>query len=87
MYAIQLDFITLVWAVVLFMAMPLAVARVGTFEAYLAWVTVALYLVAQSSWTTSYFSGYLFGVEWANYVWFAFNSCVMLLVTLNLRKH
>lgn len=87
MLSVYLDFTTLAWAIMLLLALPTVVLKHNALEAWVSMATVVLYLVAQSSWTTSYLSGYIFGVQWANYVWFAFNSAVMLLITINVRKH
>jgi len=87
MLSVYLDFTTLIWASLLLIALPAVTWKRNTLEAWVSLVIVVLYLVAQSSWTTSYFSGYIFGVQWANYVWFAFNTLVMLLITINIRKH
>ena len=36
-----------------------------------------IYLVAQSSWFSAWLSGNEWGREWANYVWFLFNTGTM----------
>jgi hypothetical protein len=86
MYSIYLDFITLTWATIILIAMPTVVWRDRSIEAWLALLAVALYLTAQTGWTTAYFSGHIFGAIISNYIWFFFNATVLLLFTLNLRK-
>ena len=44
-------------------------------------LTVAsTYLLAQSSWTVAWLMGDTWGRDWANYVWFLFNSLVFILL-------
>ena len=43
---------------------------------------IALYLVAQSSWTTAWFLGDIWGRDFANYIWFLFNTSVIGLLLL-----
>ncbi len=40
----------------------------------------ATYLLAQSSWTVAWFMGDSWGRDWANYIWFLFNSLVFILL-------
>lgn len=39
--------------------------------------TAFVYLVAQSSWFTAFVTDNPWGRDWANYVWFIFNTCTM----------
>ena len=39
--------------------------------------TTAVYLVAQSSWFSALLAGDEWGRDWANYVWFIFNTSTM----------
>lgn len=40
----------------------------------------ATYLVAQTGWTAAYLSGNFWGAALNNYIWFAFNTIVFLLL-------
>jgi hypothetical protein len=40
-------------------------------------VSIVLYLIAQSSWFSSYVTGHTWGRDLANWVWFFFNTSVM----------
>lgn len=86
MFSIYIDFITSAWAILLLVGMSTLVVKKGTLEAWLSMLAVLLYLVAQSGWTTAYFSGNLYGAAISNYIWFAFNSVVLALITLLMVK-
>lgn len=51
--------------------------------------TSAVYLLAQSTWFSSFLSGNEWGRDWANIVWFIFNTCTMVIFSwiLFFRKH
>jgi len=51
--------------------------------------TSALYLLAQSSWFSSFLSGDAWGRDWANFVWFVFNTNTMVIFSwiLFFKKH
>lgn len=39
--------------------------------------TTVIFLIAQSSWFSAWISGNDWGRDWANYVWFIFNTSTM----------
>lgn len=41
--------------------------------------TTAIFLLAQSTWFTSFLDGNEWGRDWANVVWFVFNTCTMVI--------
>lgn len=47
-----------------------------SFEVMLCFSIPAFYLLAQSSWTSAWLVGDVWGRDWANYVWFIFNTLV-----------
>ena len=51
--------------------------------------TSALYLLAQSSWFSSFLEGDAWGRDWANFVWFLFNTSTMVIFSwiLFFKKH
>ena len=80
--ATYLDSITLVLAVIaLFYYSHRAVMypnryyRLGLFS-------IAIYLLAQSSWTTAWFLGDMWGRDFANYLWFIFNTSIIWLLIM-----
>lgn len=82
MLSIYLDFITLSWATLILLSLPVYISTNRSALGLLSFIAVSLYIFAQSGWTTAYFSGNLWGAEASNLIWFAFNSCVMLLISL-----
>jgi len=74
-----LDAITIVWG--LYLLIHLSIIDLSR-EGVVAILSVALYLIAQSGWTAAWLAGSVWGAHFNNYIWFMFNSSVMLLVTL-----
>ncbi len=82
--SIYLDTITLVWAMsLLFLFSKLMLTR-KNLNSVLGFLAYTTYLVAQSSWTTSYLMGNVYGAMWANYIWFCFNFLSFSIMTLSL---
>lgn len=79
MSSVYIDTVTFIWALTL---LVLFVGRPKTFLNSLACSAVALYLLAQSGWTTAYLTGDEWGRDISNYMWFGFNSVVLLILTL-----
>jgi len=48
--------------------------------------TTAVYLVAQSTWFSSWLSGNEWGRDFSNYIWFIFNTCTMIIFGTSLMK-
>lgn len=46
--------------------------------------TTLVFIVAQSSWFTAYIAGDNWGRDWANYLWFMFNTLTMVIFTWTL---
>lgn len=42
-------------------------------------ITAIVYIVAQSSWFSAFMTGDLWGRDWANVLWFIFNTNVMVI--------
>lgn len=40
-------------------------------------ITTGIYMVAQSTWFSSWVSGNEWGRDFSNYIWFLFNTCTM----------
>jgi len=49
-------------------------------------LTTGIYLLAQSSWFSALIAGDNWGRDWANYVWFIFNTCTMVIFSWTLIK-
>ena len=49
-------------------------------------VAAGVFLLAQSSWFTAWMSGDVWGRDWANYVWFMFNTLTMVIFSWTLIK-
>ena len=85
MLSIYLDFITVIWATGLLIMLPSLVWTKKSSQAFISLIAVILYLSAQTGWTTAYFSGNVFGAAVSNYIWFAFNFSVLLLITNSIK--
>ena len=78
---IIIDTLTVGWMVaLLFIYAPLAVTT-RTLYSWLGLFTVTVYLLAQSSWTVAWILGDEWGRDFANYLWFAFNTSVCAVLT------
>lgn len=82
MSSITVDFITLLWASLLLITLVPAAWRRRSLTGALMALAVITYLWAQSGWTTAYLSGYEWGRDASNWLWFIFNSIVMLIFTV-----
>ena len=86
MSSITVDVITLLWAILLLIALVPAAVQRRSLVGFLMALAVVTYLWAQSGWTTAYLSGYEWGRDISNWLWFIFNSLVMLIVTMWVSK-
>lgn len=78
---IIIDIITVSWMIgLLFVYAPLAVVT-RTLYSWLALLSITAYLFAQSSWTVAWIFGDEWGRDFANYIWFAFNTSVCAVLT------
>lgn len=48
----------------------------------LGFFAIVLYLFAQTGWTVAFFQGDVWGRDYNNYIWFAFNTIVIFLLGL-----
>lgn len=78
--SVYLDMITLILALIALAIRSDMMVKNFNFVNVLSFVLVVSYLFAQTSWTTAWFSGDLWGRDFANYVWFVFNTSVFLLL-------
>ena len=86
MSSVTVDLITFLWACLLLISLiPTAWSR-RSIEGGLMALAVTTYLWAQSGWTTAYLSGYEWGRDFFNWLWFIFNTLVMLVFTLWVSK-
>ena len=78
--SVYLDALTVVMAVfALFFYSDRLVKKVDFFNV-LSFVVVLSYLFGQAIWTTSWFLGDVWGRDLGNYIWFIFNTSVMVLL-------
>ena len=86
MSSITVDFITLLWASLLLVVLIPKAWRIRSVAGGLMALAVITYLWAQSGWTTAYISGYEWGRDFSNWLWFIFNTLVMIIFTLWVSK-
>lgn len=80
--SVYIDTITLVWAIIILLAYSnWVVVKRGTVSV-IGFLCATTYLIAQSSWTTAFLLGDVWGRDFSNYVWFIFNSLVFALLTV-----
>lgn len=78
---IIIDTLTVGWMVaLLFVYAPQALIT-RTKHSWLGLFTVTVYLLAQSSWTVAWILGDEWGRDFANYIWFVFNTSVCAVLT------
>ena len=82
--ATYLDTVTMVLAVFALVFYSNKLVKKLSFLNVLSFVVVLSYLFAQSSWTTAWFLGDVWGRDFANYIWFVFNTSVFVLL-LNIK--
>jgi hypothetical protein len=79
--SIYIDTITFLWASWLLIEFSRRIFAEGTLMNFLGVVATSLYLLAQSGWTTAFFLGDVWGRDFSNLLWFAFNSVVFTILT------
>ncbi len=87
MSGITIDFVTLAWALLLLVPLVHYATEGRSVIGLTMALSVGLYLIAQSGWTSSYLAGSEWGRVFSNYIWFVFNSSVLLSYTLALYKY
>ncbi len=78
--SIYFDAITTVLSLIVLVRYSHLVVRDCNGTRLIGLMLAATYLLAQSSWTAAWFMGNSWGRDWANYVWFLFNSLVFILL-------
>ena len=83
-----LDILPFIIGTIVVVIGPLAISSKKPLNTLIV-ATSALYLVAQSSWFSSFLSGDAWGRDWANFVWFVFNTSTMVIFSwiLFFKKH
>ena len=78
--SVYLDTITLVLALFALVIRSNHLVKKVNYVNTLSFVLVMSYLFAQSSWTTAWFLGDMWGRDFANYIWYVFNTSVFILL-------
>lgn len=78
--SVYLDTITMVLAVVALFRISESLVKNLDFSNVVSFILVVSYLLAQSSWTTAWLLGDVWGREFSNYIWFVFNTSVFVLL-------
>lgn len=81
--SVLIDSFTLVFSVVVMLWYSKWVVKSPKNKYALLGLTIsALYVYAQTGWTVAFLSGDVWGRDLSNYIWFVFNSCVFVLLTI-----
>lgn len=80
---IVVDFITVTWMIVLLFLFASSAFEKKTIRAWIGLAAISAYLLAQSSWTVAWALGDEWGRDFANYIWFSFNTLVCLYLTIS----
>ncbi len=75
-----LDTITVVLALITLVVYSKRLVDKANFLNIISFIIVFSYLFAQANWTTSWMLGYEWGRDFANYLWFVFNTSVFILL-------
>ncbi len=78
--ATYLDTVTVILALFALVFYSDKLVKKVNFDNTLSFVVVFSYLLAQSSWTTAWILGDVWGRDFANYIWFVFNTSVFVLL-------
>ena len=78
--ATYLDTITVILALFALVFYSDKIVKKVNFDNILSFVVVFSYLLAQSTWTTAWILGDVWGRDLANYIWFVFNTSVFVLL-------
>lgn len=78
--SVYLDTITLTLALFALLIHSQQLAQRFNFISVITFVITSSYLLAQSSWTTAWLLGDVWGRDFANYIWFVFNTSVFVLL-------
>ena len=80
---IFVDFITVAWMIVLLFLFAWSALEKKTIHGWVGLAAISAYLLAQSSWTVAWMLGDEWGRDFANYLWFTFNTSVCLYLTIS----
>ena len=72
--SVYIDTITFIWAVFILFGYSNWVVHKRGLISWLGFLSCVTYLIAQSSWTTAFLLGDVWGRDFSNYIWFLFNS-------------
>jgi len=78
--SVYLDTITLLMGLGLLIPYSKWIIKNPSKWSVLGFFSLSLYLLAQIGWTTSWMSGYEWGRDISNYIWFSFNTLVCVLL-------
>ena len=78
--SVYLDTVTVVLALIALVIRSNCLVQKVNYVNTLSLILVISYLFAQASWTTAWFLGNEWGREFANYIWFVFNTSVFILL-------
>lgn len=85
--SVILDFFTMGLAVyALFLYLPRMTFPWRKLDTGLAVAALSTYLIAQSGWSASYYLGNLWGALYNNYIWFIFNTIVVVYIIRQAKK-
>lgn len=85
--SVYIDTITFIWAVIVLVLYSNWVVKRPRLLPFLGLALTASYLIAQSSWTTAFLLGDVWGRDLSNYIWFIFNTLVFWLLTVLWKKN
>lgn len=85
--SVYIDTITFIWAVIILVLYSNWAVKRPNVLTLLGLALTATYLIAQSSWTTAFLLGDVWGRDLSNYVWFVFNTLVFWLLTVLWKKN
>lgn len=85
--SVYIDTITFIWAVIVLVLYSNWVVKRPRLLPFLGLALTAAYLIAQSSWTTAFLLGDVWGRDLSNYIWFIFNTLVFWLLTVLWKKN
>ena len=80
--SVYLDTITLVMSCAVLLAYSKWIASEANIFNVLGFIAVAAYLFAQTGWTVAFLQGDVWGRDLSNYIWFTFNSLIMIILGL-----
>ena len=85
--SVLIDTLTFAWAIVVLVLYSNWIVRKPNWLSILGLSLTATYMIAQSSWTTAFLLGDVWGRDLSNYIWFIFNTLVFALLTALWKKN